>query len=140
MRINHNKAKSFVTIMVVIAFFALALRFTIEKIIKTNIAQHQSYALSRLKLISAALENYAKDKGGLYPTSLSLLTQSNPPYVDKEDVAQSPKKGYIYSCTRLEASGYSCSAAPLKCRVTGDTAYTISTGSLLISEACDKKD
>jgi len=138
--IKGTGAKSFVTIMIVIAVSALLLRITVEKLIKINIAQNESNASLTLKLISAALENYAKDNQGIFPAEISVLTKTSPPYLDKDYVAQSPFRGYSFSCSRLEASGYSCSATPVKCRLSGNLMHSVSTGGLLISEECSRKD
>lgn len=137
---KDNRARSFVTIMLVIAVFALVLRVSIERIIKINIVQNESYASATLKLISTALENYAKEHLGVFPASLSVLSKDNPPYLDKDYISESAIKGYTYSCVRLEASGYSCSANPLKCNLTGKMIYNVATGGLLTSEECSKKE
>jgi type II secretory pathway pseudopilin PulG len=135
----NKKAKSFVVIMIVIALSALALRMLISEIISVSSSQNESNALSTLKLISAAFENYAKDHQGIYPDKLPVLTQSKPPYLDKDYIQQSPLKGYSYNCSRLDAAGYSCYALPTRCKMTGNVAFTVTTGSLLISEDCDTK-
>ena len=137
---RNNIGKSFVAIMIVIAVMALLLRIVIEKAIKWNIAQNESYAQSTLKLVSTALENYAKDNRGAYPTSLSVLTLSTPSYLDIKIIAQTTQRGYIYACPRMETSGYSCMASPVKCGLTGKAAYTITTGSLLVLEECSKQE
>lgn len=126
--------------MIVIAVSALILRFAIERIIKITVAQNESYASETLKLISAAFENYAKDHLGTYPLELPTLTQNEPPYLDKDYLTQSPIKGYDYDCLRLETSGYSCSAHPVKCNLTGKKIYTVTTGGALVSEECSKKE
>ena len=126
--------------MIVIALVALSLRVLIDKLISVTRTQNESYAQATIKFIATALENYAKDNHGVYPPGLSILTQSKPAYLDKDYIKQSPVKGYIYNCSRLEAAGYSCYALPSRCRLTGKTAFTITTGSLLISEDCDKKE
>lgn len=136
---EYKKGRSFVTIMVVIALCALILRFGIEKIIKVTIVQNETHASTAIKLISAALENYAKDSRGVYPANLAVLTQNKPSYLDRDYIRQSPIRGYIYTCSRLESSGYSCSAIPATCGLTGKINYSISTGSLLVSEVCEKK-
>lgn len=136
---KDTRARSFVAIMITIALSALVLRFATERIIKFSIAQNESYASETLKLLSAALDNYAKDHLGTYPASISVLTQSQPSYLGKDYLAQSPIKGYDYDCLRLEASGYSCSAQPVKCGLTGNRIYTMSTGAVLVSEECGKK-
>ena len=137
---GNAKAKSFVTIMIVIAVCALLLRIAIDGLIKINIAQNESNAQGTLKLISAALENYASDNHGAYPEKLSVLTKPSPPYLDKDYITQSPLKGYNYTCSRLEPSGYNCYAAPARCRLTGNMLFNITSGGILVSEECNKKD
>lgn len=134
------KARSFVVIMIIIAVSALLLRIVIEQLIKINIAQNESNAQVTLRLIATALENYAKDHQASFPTSLSILTKNNPPYLDKDYLAESPIKGYEYSCSRLDSFGYSCSAQPVKCKLTGRMDYNITTAGILISEDCSKKE
>ena len=136
---TDKRARSFVTIMVVIALSAFILRFSIDRLIKISIARNESEAQGALKLISAALENYAKDNHGVYPLSLAALREPRPPYLDKDYLKNSALKGYSLSCSRLEPSGYSCAASPSACRLTGKAIYSVTTGSLLLSEECEKK-
>jgi type II secretory pathway pseudopilin PulG len=137
---KNIRAKSFVAIMMVIAVSALLLRFGIERIIKLGITKNESDAQATLKLISTALDNYAAANHSLFPASLSVLIQTTPHYIDKDYIDESPIKGYNYSCLRLEASGYSCSANPTSCKLTGTMVYTITTGGLLVSEKCERKE
>jgi len=135
----NNKARSFVIIMLVIAIVALLLRVAIEQVIKGSSAQNESNATSTLKLVATALENYAKDHAGNFPSSVSALTQTSPAYIDKDYVTQSPAKGYIFSCPRLDASGYSCYASPTHCGLSGSKIYHVTTGGLSVSEDCSVK-
>jgi type II secretory pathway pseudopilin PulG len=137
---KNNKGKSFVTIMIVIAVAALSLRILAERLIKFNIAQNESIAQETLKLISAALENYAKNNRDRYPSSLALLTQPKPPYLDKNYVALSPVKGYVYACSRLEPAGYSCFATPLQCKIMGNAVFSVSTGGAFSAQPCGVKE
>jgi len=140
---REKQGKSFVVIMLVIAISAFILRIALEKIIKFSISSNEANASATLKIISVALENYAKDNHGSYPANLSALIQGKPAYLDKDYLKQSPLmgyiKGYVYDCPHLDASGYSCSAVPLKCGLTGKLIYKVSTAGLIISEDCDKK-
>ena len=140
MIIVQKKAKSFVLIMVVIALSAILLRIAIGKIIEITSSQNEVMAQSTLKSIATALDNYARDNQGVYPKALSILSQSTPAYLDKDYAAEPAIKGYSYSCTRLDSSGYSCYAFPTKCNLTGNLAFTVTTGNLLISEDCNKKE
>lgn len=136
----ETSAKSFVVIMIVIAVCAVVLRILIDTLIKINIAQNESTASLTMKYIAAALENYASDKEGLFPTNFFALVKTSPAYLDKDYTADSPVKGYYYSCPRLHPAGYSCYASPVKCKLTGNTIYNITTGGLLISQDCSKKE
>ncbi len=126
--------------MIVIALFALFLRIAIEQVMMVNISQNESSAAATLKLISTALENFAKDNKGNYPEIISSLTEKNPVYLEKDYTMLSPVKGYIYTCPRLENGGYICTAVPLKCNVTGKKTFTITTGGSLSTEDCSKKE
>lgn len=136
----NNKAKSFVVIMIGIAVFVVLLRIVILNIIKLNIEQNESTAQTTLKLIAIALENYAKDNQGAFPSKISVLIHSNLKYLDKDYISLSPVQGYNYSCSRLEQSGYNCSAIPVNCNLFGKMNYTVSTGNLFVSEKCGKKE
>ena len=136
---KDRRARSFVTIMIVIAVSAFLLRFAVDRLIQINMSQNESNASANLKLISAALENYAKDNHGIFPAELATLTKTSPRYIQK-DYTQVPLKGYNFICSRLESSGYSCSAAPVKCGLSGNVIHNVSTGGVLISEECSKKE
>ncbi|MFA4933802.1 MAG: hypothetical protein WC574_05165 [Candidatus Omnitrophota bacterium] len=134
-----RKARSFVTIMIIVALSALLLRLAVHKIIIYNIEQNQLLAQVNLKLLSTALENYAKDNKGVYPTNIDVLTKNNPPYLQKNYLSASSVRGYEYDCQRLDSLGYNCLASPLNCKLTGKMVYAVSTGGMIITEACDKK-
>ena len=133
-----NQGRSVIAITISIAVIALLLRVTIKKVIEIGIQQNEAGAQTNLKLISAALENYSNDNKDVYPDNFSLLTDKN--YLDINYFKHSPIKGYNYTCLRLEAAGYNCSALPSKCNFTGRMTFTVSTGGSFISEKCDKTE
>jgi len=137
---KNKQARSFVVIMIIIALSALALRLLVAEVIRVTSAQNESNAQDTLKLISTAFENYAKDNQGSYPTKISVLTDAKPAYLNKDYLKESPIKGYIYTCSRMDVTGYSCHAVPVKCRLTGKLEFSMTTGNLLISEDCDTKE
>ena len=138
--IRNNYAKNTVTLMLVIAVLALFLRLGIEQTIKVNISQNESNASVALKSISTALQNYAEDHGEVFPQALSALIETDPAYLDKDYLHQTSIAGYNFSCSRLDASGYSCSATPIKCNSTGREIYIITTGGVMVSDLCAKKE
>jgi len=134
----NKKGKSFVTIMMVLACVVLLLRWGVQKIIVYNIEHNQQLAQVNLKLLSTALENYAKNNAE-YPTNVEQLTKSNPIYLERDYLTASSIRGYEYDCQRLDKTGYNCSAAPINCQLTGKMMYAVSTGGLIIAQNCDKK-
>ncbi|MFH1398283.1 MAG: hypothetical protein ABIH27_07040 [Candidatus Omnitrophota bacterium] len=136
---KNKKGLSFVIIMIIIAIVALLLRIAIVQIVKITIIHNESNAQSTLKSISTALENYAKNNKNAYPDKFSYLFDTSPAYLNRDYTALNSFKGYIYSCPRLESMGYTCSAIPLKCKLTGLTSFTITTGGALVKESCAKK-
>ena len=135
----NRKARSFVTIMIVVALMALLLRLAVHKLIIYNIKQNQSLAQMNLKLLSSALENYDKDNNNLYPENIDLLTKSKPVYLEKDYLAVDAFAGYEYDCQRLDPGGYNCTATPLDCKFNGKMVYSVSTGGLIIAESCNKE-
>ena len=134
-----NKAKSFVTIMVLVALAALLLRLGLHRIIIYRIQQNQLLAQVNLKLFSTAMENYAKDNKNVYPVNVDLLTKANPVYLEKDYLAVPAVRGYEYDCQRLDAAGYNCTASPVNCQLSGKMVYVVSTGGLIMAQSCDKK-
>jgi Tfp pilus assembly protein PilE len=137
---RNNKGRNFVVIMIVIALCTIFLRIAIEKILSVTTSQNEAAAQATLKSIAAALGSYARNNQGVYPKSLSILSQSKPAYLDKDYIRESPVKGYTYNCARLDESGYSCYAFPSRCKLTGNLSFTVTTGNILISEDCGLKE
>ncbi len=131
-----EKGKSFIIIMVAIAFLAVATRFGVSQLLSFMISQNESSAVTHLKLLGTALENYSQDNHSVYPTEVNELLRTDPAYLKEDFVLYGPMKGYIIYCSRLEKTGYSCSATPLKCRWTGSTVFTVTTGVTLSTQKC----
>jgi hypothetical protein len=136
-----SKGRSFLTVIIIIAFIALFLRFSSVQLIKFTIDQNEANAQESLKLVSTALELYAKDHMGMYPQNLNALVQSKPVYINKDFIVEPGKrKGYVFSCSRLEQSSYSCSQAPSICGLTGKKIFTVTTGGSLIIQECSSDE
>ncbi|MDD5566157.1 MAG: hypothetical protein PHG31_04640 [Candidatus Omnitrophica bacterium] len=135
-----NRGLSLIVVMISIAAISLLLRIAIGQIIKINVAQNEADASNTVKLVSAALENYAKDHKDTYPANLSVLVETNPAYLEKDYTSFDSVKGYEYGCDRLDPSGYSCQAAPVKCMFSGEKSFTIITGGIVSSEDCRRRE
>jgi len=136
---KKEKTKSFVGIISAVALCALSLRIIAGFWISRAIAQNEDNALTTLKLISAALENFAKENHGIYPNSLNQLTSGTPPFLDKTCLEPDSFKGYTFSCPKLLANDYECLALPQRCKLTGDKIYRITKGGEFFFEGCSKK-
>jgi hypothetical protein len=138
---KDKKGKSFVVIMMIIATSSLVLTTAIEQLIKFNISQNEATALANLKLISAAFESYAKNNLGAFPTKTSFLVEANPAYLKKDYFnPRFRNNGYVYNCSLLQPSGYSCSSWPIKCGLNGKKIFTVTTGGSLTCAECIKKE
>lgn len=133
---RSTRGLTFVTVMIIVALVALFLRFAIELLISWNITQGEANAEETLKLISTAIENYAEDHQGMYPGKLSALCESKPPYIEKAYIRMGTTKGYVFNCSVLDAGGYSCSAVPSRCRLTGKKLFRVTTGGSLSADLC----
>lgn len=126
--------------MIVIALCAFLLRVGLEQVMRISILRNQADSLTTLKLISTALENYAKDNHNVFPDRLAPLTLTVPAYLDRDYSALTYFKGYVYTCPRLDSSGYRCVVVPAKCGLTGLLVYTVTTGGSITQESCLKKE
>ena len=136
----NSPARSFVVIMIAVALIAVVLRFAILQVIRFTIEQNEANALETLQFVTTALENYANDHDRAYPADLTLLTKNDPPYISQDYISLIPSKGYSFSCMRLEPSGYTCSAAPAQCNVSGRKVFIVTTGQAVATEECGKKE
>lgn len=135
----RERGFSFVTAMIMAALIALAVRFAAEQFIAWSISQNEANAVDTLKLISTAIENYAGDHLGLYPTNLTALCESKPAYIERSYTKLSAAKGYVFECPVLDPTGYACQASPLRCKTTGKTVYRITTGGSRTDQDCGRK-
>lgn len=136
----NSKALSFLALMLTVAMIALVVRFALLHVINLNVASNEANAQDTLRLLSTALENYARDHLGVFPNTLASLLDADPPYIEKEYVTLSFEKGYNFDCSILESTGYTCTAFPAQCGLSGKIAYTITTGGSMISEECSKQE
>lgn len=126
--------------MIIVALTALLLRFSIEQLLQWNTAQNDANAQETLKLLSTALENYAKDHQGAYPLKLAALSEAKPPYIGRPYAQMGTARGYRFECSALDAGGYSCSAVPVRCRITGNAKYRVTTGGSMTIDVCNPKE
>ena len=131
-----DKGFTLVALMISVSIITLLAAIGIPQILRTRITANETAARATLKTISTALETYAAEVGQGYPTEISVLMTTTPPYLTKNYIADSPFLGYNFDCETLEVSGYSCTAQPQNCGQTGSKKYTITTSSVLTEADC----
>jgi type IV pilus assembly protein PilA len=132
---DNNQGFTLVEIMVIISIIIILTSIAIPNLLRTRLTANESAAQIILKTISTACENYAAANGGSYPTAISDLTETIPPYLN-EDYTAAPQKGYEFACNIMTIAGYSCAATPTTCNRTGSKTFTIATGGVLSSVDC----
>ncbi len=124
--------------MIIVSIITLLAIIVIPRFLSSRMGANESAARAGLKTIAAALENFAEETKQGYPTDISVLITADPPYLNKNYIADSPVQGYNYTCESLGVSGYSCSAEPQHCARTGSKIYEITTGGVFTETECSQ--
>ena len=132
-----NKGFTLIEVLISAAIIVTIASIAIPQVIRTKMTANESLARSTLKTISTALESYAGySQQGTYPAAIADLVTPNPPFLSRNYIADSPIRGYNYTCDTLGAGGYDCSAAPEVCNQTGSKTYTVTTGCIFTEADC----
>jgi hypothetical protein len=107
-----EKGRSFLVLVISVGLLSLLLSVLGEKIIGVVVTRNNAAAAATLKTIATGLEN----------------------------LLESPQSGFNYFCSRLDKTGYNCSAIPIRCGITGSKNFAVATGNLFVSEDCDKNE
>lgn len=129
-----KKAFTLVEMMIVVAIIAILAMIAIPNIIRLKLNANETNALAVLKTLSSAFESYTVANDGEYPTDISLLINSNPPYLNEDYTNGQPRRGYVFTAVSMQRLGYCFTATPLSKGITGNKIYSIRTGSI---NGCD---
>lgn len=134
-----NKGRTLAGALIGISIITLLAVIIITQLLHSTMTANEAAARIGLKAISTALERYATENKQGYPADISILINSNPPYLNRDYVVDSPIQGYNYFCQSLEAGSYGFMAEPQRCGQSGLKIYTITTGGVLSESDCRKE-
>ncbi len=129
-----KKAFTLVEMMIVVAIIAILAMIAIPNIIRLKLNANETNALAILKTLSSAIEIYAVANAGEYPTDITSLVSSNPPYLNENYADGYPRRGYTFTAVSMQPLGYCFNAMPVSRGITGNRIYSIRTGSM---NGCD---
>lgn len=112
--------------IILLPIIAILAAIAIPNFLRARMSANDNVTTAEVKVISAALETYAADNQGKYPTSENEAIKSANPYFVKSYKSEEGVYGHKYSFTLGEA-GYEINAVPVSCGVTANKIITVKT-------------
>ncbi|MDD4894792.1 MAG: hypothetical protein PHW54_05715, partial [Candidatus Omnitrophica bacterium] len=127
-----------VAIILIVTWFIMIIgilaAIAIPNLVRAKLVANESAAQVTAKTISTALELYAVDNNGNYPSEEGALAKAKSPYLSTS-YNNKIIQGYSYSL-KLKPNGYKVIAKPSECRATGNKIFQIETGGVISEERC----
>jgi len=122
--LNLRRALTLIEIMIVIAIMVILTAIALPLQLRARINASQQSARNVLKIMSSACETYANTHNGSFPTAVTDLTTTIPPYLNS-NYCVGTHNFYTFDCTQMTASGYTIVANPT---IAGAGVHSITTG------------
>jgi hypothetical protein len=133
---NFTTARAFMAYLIIplIAVTLLVAAIAIPNLLRAKVSVNESSAKSNILMISSGIEIYKANNSGVYPENEYDLRFKDKPYINRA-FHNKTISGYRYSL-ELSTDGYKISAAPQKCRETGEKKFTKTHSQELQEEQC----
>lgn len=121
-----------VEIMIVVAIIVLLTAFSIPGLLRSRLNANEAAAIAALKTIASGAVAYRVCNAD-YPANLTVLTVSNPPYIDAV-LGTGAKQGYNF--VLLSGLGYfNVTAWPVSFNITGTRSFYIDASGVVRSSS-----
>ena len=116
---RRKRGFTLVEIMIVVAIIVLLAAIAIPNLLRARLSANEATAIAAMRTLSTAMESFrAAQSPPAYPTNLTDLNATSPPYID-DVLASGNKSGYTFAYTQTSANEYDVVATPQTANVTG---------------------
>ena len=120
----RRKGFTLVEIMIVVAIIVLLAAIAIPNLLRARLNANEATAIAAMRTLSTAMESYrAAQSPPSYPSNLSYLNDSDPPYIDSQ-LASGNKSGYTFTLS-AGTNTYTVVATPQTENVTGVRSFFV---------------
>ena len=121
---SRKRGFTLVEIMIVVAIIVLLAAIAIPNLLRARLNANEATAIAAMRTMSTAMESYrAAQTPPTYPTALTQLNGSNPPYID-DQLANGTKSGYNFSLSGAQYN-FTVTAVPLQTNITGVRSFFV---------------
>ncbi|MFA5038503.1 MAG: type II secretion system protein [Candidatus Omnitrophota bacterium] len=121
---RSKKGFTLVEIMIVVAIIVLLAAIAIPNLLRARLSANEATAIAAMRTLSTAMESYrAAQSPPAYPSALTSLNASNPPYIDSV-LAGGNKSGYTFTIAG-GGNTYSVVGTPQTANVTGVRSFYV---------------
>lgn len=136
----RKRGFTLVEILIVCTILATLAAFAIPNLLRARMNASEAAAMDAMRTLSTALEAYrAAQVPPAYPTVLSDLSSTNPPFVTPTLTgAISPataRQGYSYTYNRTSTNTYTLQATPQTVGFTGNRRFYVDESGIIRADA-----
>lgn len=123
---NDHQGFTLVEIMIVIALVVVLATIAIPITLRSRVQSNEAATIANLRTVSSACESYRTTQNpASYPSDLTALINSNPPYLDAA-WATPNRQGYVYTYISAgDGETYSTGAMPRSPNISGVNSYCV---------------